>query len=299
MDHTQHCSTRHDGRKPRIRTNGLLAIGIVLFTIAAPSGLRAQTATPQDSEALPEADEVLDRYVEVSGGEDAYAKLHNRMTKGTIEFVGTGIKGPTTSYAARPNKVRFQFEVPSVGEVDSGVADDVVWEVVGMTGPQIKDGDQRAIAMREAVFDNVVQWRKLYKKAECVGVESVEERPCYKLKMTPHKGPPETHYYDKETGLLAKVEMTVGTAMGNVDVVSLQADYKEIDGILLPHKVLQIQKMPMGEQRMIFESLIVKHNVDLPEDIFKVPDEIQALLDKPDKEDAESQPKPDADPDSD
>lgn len=53
------------------------------------------------------------------------------------------------------------------------------------------------------------------------------------------------------------------------------SDYKEVDGILIPHKA--ILKALGLESILTIER--VEHNVNMPEDIFRLPDEIRALLD--------------------
>ena len=55
-------------------------------------------------EPLPKAEEILDKFVEVTGGKAAYENVRNEKWTGSFEFVGKGIKGTITSYRADPNK---------------------------------------------------------------------------------------------------------------------------------------------------------------------------------------------------
>lgn len=243
---------------------------LVLVCLLGPNVLRAQ------EDKLPKAETILDKYVEVTGGKAAYAKLNNRVTKATVELLGQGLKFSLTIYAARPNKMYTLTESEAFGKKEGGTDGDVVWEIGLMTGPQIKEGEERALALRGATFDAVQDWRKLYKKAECVGVEAIDGKPCYKVVLTAKEGSPETRYYDKESNLVVKTEMSLKLPMGTIPFESYASDYKRVDRILLPHKA---RVMVMGSERiMTIES--IKHNVEMPKDRFKLPEDIQTLVDK-------------------
>lgn len=250
---------------------GFIAAAIVCGCLTMPSALRA------GEESLPKAEKILDRYVEAIGGEAALKKLDNRLTKGTLEFVGMGVKGNTTAYAARPVKHYFVLDSPSFGKIESGTDGQVAWEISAMIGPQIKKDEERAAILREAAFDGVVNWRKLYKKAECIGVETVDDQPCHKIVMAPNEGQPETHYYDQKSGLLVKSEISLKTAMGTMPIVVQIGDYKSVDGVLFPHSVKQVIA---GTQQMLFVTESIQHNVEIPVDRFKLPADIQALVEK-------------------
>jgi len=203
----------------RSRRHNVLC-GHVLCTLVAflvASQLERTTVRAAD-DPLPKAEEILDQYVEVSGGKAAYEKLHNRATKGTLDFVTTGIKATVTTYSAEPDKMRTIIESPAIGKVEEGTDGEIAWELSLMTGPRIKEGDEKATTMRAAAFDSTVNWRKQYDKAECAGVETVEDKPCHKVILTPATGMPETHYYEQESGLLVKMNQTIKSPMGVIPV---------------------------------------------------------------------------------
>ncbi len=63
--------------------------------------------------------------------------------------------------------------------------------------------------------------------------------------------------------------------MGTFPVEIFLSDYREVDGVLLSHKS---RRVGSGQEMLIIIESI-KHNVDLPKDRFKLPEEIQALVD--------------------
>ncbi len=232
----------------------------------------------------PKAEAILDKYVEVTGGKAAYGKLNDRVSKATFEMAAQGIRADLTVYGARPNKLYTLFESDVLGKIEKGTDGNVAWELNVMTGPQLKEGDELTFFMREATFDAATQWRKLYKKVECVGLETIDDNPCYKVVLTPAEGAPLTRYYDQQSGLLVKVEMSITTPMGTIPFESYVSDYKPVDGVLFPHKV---RVLVMGTERLITTQSI-EHNVKMPKDRFKLPEDIQVLVEKQRSEQAET-----------
>jgi len=247
------------------------------------AGLCAANVHAQRAEKLPKADAILDKYVEVTGGKAAYAKLNNRVSKATFEIPAQGLKADLTVYGARPNKLYTLLESDVLGKIEKGTDGKVAWELNMMTGPQLKEGDERAFLMREATFDSATQWRKLYKKVECVGLEPVDGQPCYKVILTPAEGAPVTRFYDQQSGLLVKTQTSITVPMGTIPVESYASDYKPVDGVLFPHKV---RVLAMGMERLI-TTHSVEHNIKMPKERFKLPEDIQVLIEKQRSEQAE------------
>ncbi len=227
-------------------------------------------------EVLPKAEKILDGYIEATGGLAAYKKIHNRVTKGTMELTSMGMKLSLTVYNAKPNKSYSLMESEAAGNMETGTDGNVVWENSAMRGAQIKEGKERAQFLKMNTFDRMVYWRKAFKKVECTGVEDVEGTPCYKVIVTSEDGEPETLFFDKETNLTVKMEMTTVNAMGTIKMQIFPGNYEKIDGLLIAKSMKMV--MQGMEMTMTMDSL--EHNVKMPEDRFALPPEIQALLDK-------------------
>lgn len=227
-------------------------------------------------EVLPKAEKILDGFIEATGGLAAYEKIDNRVTKGTMEMTGMGIKLFITAYNARPNKSYSVVESDATGKVETGTDGNVVWENSAAQGAQIKEGKERAQFLKINTFDRMVYWRKAFTKVECTGVEDIEGTPCYKVVATPVDGDPEIYFFDKETNLLIKSEMTMESQVGTIKGQMFPGDYEKFDGILVPKST----KLVMRGMEMAMTMTSIEHNVKLPEDIFALPPEIQALLDK-------------------
>ena len=230
-------------------------------------------------EEQPDAAVILDKFVEVTGGLGAYNRIQNRVIKGIFEIPQAGIRAEWINYQSRPNKIYVKFENKALGTIENGSNGEVVWEKSTMDGPRIKEGEERDNALQDTLFDPEAYWREAYKKVEWLGIEKINFKPCYKVLMVPNVGASQTFYFDTKTYLLLKLERTEKIQMGAVHVEIFTKDYKKVDDILLPHKLII---RAMGQER-IMKANSIEQNVKIPDDLFKLPEDIQALLEKSDK----------------
>jgi hypothetical protein len=222
----------------------------------------------------PTAEQLMDDYIEATGGKAAYEKIRTQVSKGTMEIAGSGIKMSMTSYQAYPDKFYTVVESEVTGKIESGFDGEVVWENSALNGPQIKEGDERAFLVNYNRLDGVVNWRKIFKKVELKGEEIFDGKPCYILKSIPWEGPPIISYCDKRSKLTTRVKLSYKNRMGTIDVDVYSFEYREINGILLP---LKFNMKMMGMENVVTIDS-VKHNVDIPDSRFQLPEAIRALL---------------------
>jgi len=246
-------------------------------------GVAVAAETPAPQEKLPTGEEVMELAIEAAGGKEVLAKTHNRVAEGTMEVKGVGLKGSLVAYQARPNKTYTKIEIEGVGTIEKGTLGTVAWEVSALTGPRIVEGGERAILLLLSHFDETTYAERL-EKIECVAVEEIEGEPCYKLIATPKdkKAPPITTYFSKESGLAVRLDLAYPHQMGTIQVESLLDDYREVDGLSLPHHT--VEKAMHMETHITVSSY--KHNVELPDDRFELPKVIQALVERAKEDDA-------------
>jgi hypothetical protein len=254
-----------------------LTIILLLLALLILSGCAGTIGgQPAQLTDAPTAAEILDRYVDVTGGEAAYAKLYNRVTRGTFEITQAGIRGEVTIYHARPHQMYTVLDLEGIGRQESGASGDVVWELSPMTGPRIKTGEEQQTSLRDGTFDRFVVWRELYPEAVYEGTEEIDGQPCHRVVLKPDGGSPQTFYFNQRSGLMVQASSEVVTPMGAISVDTYPDDYREVDGVLIPFTArVEI----MGQSRSI-TTTSVEHNVKLEEDIFILPEEIQVLLDQ-------------------
>jgi hypothetical protein len=237
--------------------------------------LTAAIGTAADDE-LPKAETILDRYIEVTGGKQAYQNRKSEMATGTVDFAAQGIKGTLMRYAAEPDKSYAVVDIEGIGKIETGTGNGIAWEKSLISGPRVVSGDEKAQALRENLFNADFNWRKLYPKVETSGIETVDGEECYKLILTPAEGHPQTAYYQKKSGLVVKMTTILVSSMGDIPVEAVMSNYKEFGGILMPTKITQ--KAAGQEVSRTIQSL--KINQEFAPDRFDPPAEIKALLNK-------------------
>jgi hypothetical protein len=247
---------------------------LAAFLISFPSMLPSVDDAAE--EKAPSAEAILDRFIEVTGGKEAYSRIHNEVSRGVVEFVAAGIRGSLQSFEAEPNKVYSVIELEGAGKIEEGTDGQVVWEQSALQGPRVKTGEERAVALREATFNSNVHWRELYGKAECTGKTMVDGRACYSVVLTPAEGKPLTEYFDIETNLLVKADVVVENPMGEIPSETLFSDYRKVAGILVPFGM--VHRALSQEIAVKLES--VRFNAELPKERFDLPAEIRALVKK-------------------
>lgn len=248
-------------------------MALLRLRLALPALLLLAPALPAE-DLKPEA--VMDKFIEVTGGRAAYDKIQTSIEIGTLELTTMGLSGPLTSYHSKPDKVYTVIEFPGMGKAEDGSNGQVAWSINPGQGPRIKEGDERAVALRTGALHSETHWHDFYKKAELAGTEDVAGKPCYKIILTPNEGSPETHYYDKSSSLLVKVTMPMTTPEGTANVETTLSDYREEGGITSPHTITE--KLPNLD--ILIKVASVKYNADIPANRYDLPDEIKAMAAK-------------------
>jgi outer membrane lipoprotein-sorting protein len=235
---------------------------LVIFLYAGPVG----------AQELPAASQLLDRYVEVTGGKANYEKIKSRISRGTMGI--SGIKGELVMYQKAPNLLFLEVKLPGVGTITTGYDGKVAWENNPISGAKVIKGSKLEEMVREAAMNSDVDWRQFYKDAKTVKEVPINGKPAYQVDLVSKNGTPSSRYFDKESGLIVKMSNKAETDMGVFDVDSMISDYKKFDGVLQGTKVRQ---SVLGQ---VIETNIstVEQNVNIPMDRFALPKEVVDLL---------------------
>jgi hypothetical protein len=246
---------------------GLALAGITILAAWRPA---------RAADVLPSPESILDRYVQVTGGKQAYERRKNEIANGTLEYAAQGVKGTITRYEAEPDSYYAVLDIPGIGKMEMGVSGGVAWENSALMGPRVKTGEEKMQAVREATMNSTVRWRALFPKVETAGIETLDGEECYKVVLTPAEGKPEVMYFQKKSGLAVKTTTVAVSQMGEIPVEMTMSGYKDFGGVLAPSKLSQ--KAAGQEFTITMEKVQV--NAELPPDRFALPAEIRTLLEK-------------------
>ena len=252
-----------------MRSTALL-IGLVVLGIPALSAQEKTVAAENAAKAeLPSAESILEKFIEVTGGAEAYKKIKDTVAKGVFD---AGMKLNITIYSAKPSLRLMELEMPGMGKQQPlGVNGDVVWSYNAMGEATLNK--KAATLLPDVMFDEE-DWRAKIKGAETNGAETVEGEECYKVALAPIAGIQKTRYFSKTTGLLVRTDKALETEKDIME--ETYKDYKKVDGVLTPFQI--IQKAQGQTITTTFNE--IKNNTDIPKSTFEPPAAVKALLGK-------------------
>lgn len=216
--------------------------------------------------AAPSADDIIAKYVDATGGADGYAAVKSSVSNGQFLLIDMGMSATLTSHSKGGN-YKQTIAVEGMGEITQGITDGTVWQMHFMEGDSILEGDAAEAVVRQADLNQWGNWKNYFAGAEVAGEEDGDYKVVFKAKGD---GADSTGYFDKESGLLDKME--AAGPDGSPAIMSF-SEYKEVGGIKLAHKT-EI------ESGMNIEMLVdsVEINGDISDDVFALPEVIQALM---------------------
>jgi hypothetical protein len=210
-------------------TYGLLAITLVLVSGA---WLRA------DDKAT-DAKAIINKAIKATGGEEQLAK-YKAVTwkgKGKINLMGTEIEFTIQAAAQPPKQSRGQSEADFNGmkfERLQVVNGDKGW--ISMMGNTEEMSEDQLATAKEELYAGWVATLEPLKdpafKLTPLGESKVADQPAVGLKVSRQDHKDINLYFDKDKGLLVKLQRRAKDMMGQeVDQETFYSDYKESNGL--------------------------------------------------------------------
>ena len=224
---------------------------------------------------MPSGESLLQRYIDKSGGAEAYAKAKNMSMSGTVEMQGRNISG-TVMISEEGEKSYTAMDFPGIGKVEEGYDGETAWENSALEGPRILEGDEKASAKRAATLALITSWKQVYKSANTIGEGDVDGKPAWKVEMTPNEGKPETFFFDKNSGLLVRISAVLSTALGDIATEATMSDFRPVDGILTPFAITE----KAMSQNVVMHFSKIAYNADIPPNRFDLPAPVKARRDR-------------------
>lgn len=271
----------HVARRPFARVLSTCVLcAATLFGVAscASNPSVAQTTAPS---TLPTAQQVFDRYVDVTGGRDAYASIRSRRQIGTVDVPAQGVKGTTRSATTRatatqPARGKIVSTLDGVGAVTQGFVGDVAYNVEAASGARLLVDEEALAAIQQLTINSEIDLAG-YASSSVKGIEDVRGRPCYRVELVTARGQTVTRMYEVESGLLVRAASPLPSMGENVQAVVVYGDYQSAPPIRRP----MFTRMQIGLPAILFVETrftTVEHNVDLPEEELQPPDAVKDLI---------------------
>lgn len=218
------------------------------------------------------AEEIITKYIKVTGGEAKYQTVKTSISKGTFTIPIAGISMDLTVYSKQPDKQKIvMLDEASGMKVINSVNGEQGWLVDSFQGifePTQMDETTYKTTLQDANPDSFLFNReKNGYKVEYVGIEDKGTSKAHNIKITDKFQQVTNAFFDHESGLLLNI---VVDESKNQSVISetRMSDYKDVNGLLLPHTVTIISQGM--ELTMSIDEII--HNPPIDDSIFLMPE---------------------------
>jgi len=213
------------------------AIPAVMAEEPQGAGLKEAMGGTKPSEAKenagPAAEQLLDKYVQASGGVAAIDKVTSRVMKGTIDFGGKSL--PIEIYSKDPEK-RISFTHMPDGDSVTAFNGREGW--LGTPGRPFREmhGSDLDAASMDADLHLARHLRTMFSEMRVSGTEKIDDHEAYVVVGRSDGNPPIRLYFDKQTGQLLRLVRFGETALGWLATQIDYADYRTIDGVKIPYR---------------------------------------------------------------
>jgi len=199
----------------------------------APEHSETAAAPRSASGPAPTADDVVSKYLAAVGGADAMHKVTSRVMKGVI--VAGGSENPIDVITKAPNK---RVTVNHMKSGDSYTAFDGTAGWLGNSGRPARDmsAPESAASGLDAEFYLATRLKEIFPQIRRGRPETINGAECEVLNAAAPGKPAVRLYFDKNTGLLARMVRFADTPIGRNPTQIDYADYREADGVKIPYR---------------------------------------------------------------
>jgi len=242
-----------------------------------PADVAEYLKADRAGKALPNAEEIVERHIFESVGPEFYEMLRTQKVTGTLTFLAQNIEGRMETWAAGGGKYYQLTDIPGMGKQEEGSDGVIAWDRSPAIGPRVKPKKNAGALGVTLDAAGMVEWRLLIDNVRTEAEERVDEKDCYRVRMTPRDGSPDIiRWYDRETGLLYRSALAVRTDMGTLPLVMTFEEYRSVADVKWPSRV----RITASGQDTLFAADEVKLNEPVDDSVFEVPQEIRDMAQK-------------------
>ena len=257
-----------------IKVNFLLTATLLIVVLVNPQKTLAQDSTDTNPpemnvtmKQVPEgftANGVIDNYLEAIGGKEKFSTVEDRTTIMRGEIMGQNLS--IVIKQKTPNKLKQNIRS---GEMKQTILYDGTKGVM-IVGDEETEFDNKKLEKLklEAAMNFLLDVEAYGVSLELIGIETIESTDCYKIELTTEGRTNWVQFYEIDTGLKIKEVKEVETKQGSFQQETFYSDYKEVDGLKFPFKIIQ----SFGMQTIEMNVSSVKLNKGLKDSVFEIPE---------------------------
>jgi hypothetical protein len=279
---------------------------IICISLAIVSSLATAAEVPPSQSKLSAA-EIVEKNIAARGGLQAWRSVQTMSMQGKLGAGGNQrttlpVQGKRPSESVVPSRPTKEAQLPFVMELKRSRKMRFELQFNGQTAIQVFDGangwklrpylnrlevepytpEELKSASTQADLDGpLVDYAAKGTQVELQGVEKVEDRDTYKLKLTLNSGYSTHVWIDAQTFLEAKMEGQPRRLDGTMHPVEVYyRDYRPVGGLQIPYvletRVLPVAPTAMGLKSPVFpaENIVIEKvavNPKLDETLFTKP----------------------------
>jgi outer membrane lipoprotein-sorting protein len=219
------------------------------------------------------ADEIINKHIAAIGGKEKIKAVKSQKVSMSVEAMGMELK--MDMWFKKP--MQFKSETMVMGKKRVQIFNGKEgWTVVELAG----NGQTKAMSEEElkqvkiqADFEGqLVDYKEKGHQITLVGEEKVKDVPVWNIKLTTKDKSVKNFFIDKKTHLIVKTkEMKVLPDGSETEAVVLMSDYKEVNGLLKPHKMEQKQQMMGQNITSMIKINKIEINPSINDSMFKKP----------------------------
>lgn len=214
-------------------------------------------------------DEVVEKHIEARGGLE---KIHSVSTmKVTGKFLSGGMEIPFVATWKRPNLLHIEMNVQGAQFVKAHDGQ-MVWIInpfSGSSAPQKEsEFEQKTFPVHADMDGFLVDWKDKGYSVESLGMDDVEGTEVHHLRVDTHQEVKVDLYLDTEYFLIIKMTYVATEDEKEWEVDMFYSDFKEIDGVVLPH-LYDVRAGGQTTEQYLFE--MYEFGVEVDDAIFAMP----------------------------
>jgi photosynthetic reaction center cytochrome c subunit len=198
-----------------------------------PPPLQAAEHRPAASPQDPTPESILDKYVQALGGAAAIDKVNSRVQKGTITVGGKAT--PIEVYSEAPDKRISIVHMPD-GESVTAFNGKEGWLALGTRPPREMHGPELDAARLDADLHLATNLKSQFPRLRLARPDKIDGREMNVVIAARDGQPPMRLFFDKETGLLARMLRYADSPLGRNPTQIDYADYRDASGAKTPYR---------------------------------------------------------------
>ncbi len=235
----------------------------LVLSVAFPLAAGAVPTAPSGLNAA----QIVDKSVAALGGLQAWRAVQTISYSGKMEAGGKqNTQLPVLLELKRPHKsrVEIEFQADKAIQVYDGAKGWKYRPYLGRTDVEpFSPAELQAASLEPDLDGALVDYASKGTKVNLEGVEKVEGRDAYKLKLTLKGGSVRRVWVDAQTFLAVKVEGSPRRMDGRMRHVEIYyRDYKNVNGLMVPHVLETTVQGVKRSYKMVFETVLVNPKLD-------------------------------------